>query len=360
MQCHLHVDHYELTTPKSTQNPSLNYSSPLRPTHGISNYIVSILSDVHEHAANEIQQRSNWESAWAPEPTAGITYERVPKIGDTVNHQDDLDPKTCHTMQQQDEYIQLLVVQVRQDISSHERVLMKPHFPDVLEEFALRLGNEDENTVFLEMMQAFHQMRAYVLPYLNTLQNSREANTILSRNITDQICLVKSPSEISSHIERDQLLFKSISFKIQFEPHRKKLQNSRAYSWLLSTVRQTLQMNGDVAQVMKSQKARMLQMLRENTPSTYRQISRDRKPNQYTIRFKLDWNMLIFMKHQEYSDDDSARGIVRQIITLTGHQGTVYATPLGDYMTTVWPSTGIDIVEFFEDFWENNQRPLES
>ncbi|KAK8065261.1 hypothetical protein PG997_012008 [Apiospora hydei] len=54
---------------------------------------------------------------------------------------------------------------------------------------------------------------------------------------------------------------------------------------------------------MESHRAWMLGMLRKNTPEAYRKLSRRRKPNQYSVHFKLRWNLVTFMEQQQYSDE---------------------------------------------------------
>lgn len=68
------------------------------------------------------------------------------------------------TVSAQDEYIKVLVNEIRQDLSYSECNRMKEELPVILEEFALRLGSEGDNAMFRNMMHIAHKMRKYVPP----------------------------------------------------------------------------------------------------------------------------------------------------------------------------------------------------
>lgn len=144
------------------------------------------------------------------------------------------------------------------------------------------------------------------------------------------------------------------SIEEKLEQGHQNLRTSEAYSWLISIVRRKIHMSEIEPHVMESHRHRILETLRKNTPEAYQKISRKRKPNQFSVHFRLRWNMFNFLEEQQYCDG-GIRGIIGRVITLTGDHQKAYASSLRDYMAAIWPSTGPDLVEFFEDLRENPQ-----
>lgn len=307
-----------------------------------------------------------------------------------------------------DEYVNVLVTEIRQDLSSSERALVEEHFPAILEEFALRLGNQEIGSIARNMMHVAHRKRKYVeslsfdCPFW-----SGKPTIFFYRTITSRVCGHDGNDDDSDDLEDDiddgdeedsdedksalpveknyyandvhidkwqtelpqNLLDPTVEqnqpppppddMEEQLQQYHRSLRESEAYSWLIFTARRGILMNGIEPHTMENHRVRMLEVLRKNTPESYRAISRGRKPNQYSVQFELRWDLVTFMEAQQYSDG-LTRGAIGRVITLTGDHAKVYATSLRDYMTEVWPSTGPDLVELFEDLWGSTPSSLES
>jgi hypothetical protein len=82
-------------------------------------------------------------------------------------------------------------------------------------------------------------------------------------------------------------------------------------------------------------------------------ISRRRKPVLFTVRLELDWDLVGFLKSQEYDEETPARKeslhtFVRRVITLSGDENIVQALPCSEYMEQIWPTTSHDFTQLLE------------
>jgi hypothetical protein len=130
------------------------------------------------------------------------------------------------------------------------------------------------------------------------------------------------------------------------------LRESEAYKWLISAVQRNVNMNGAQPSCMQSHRQWLLTMLETNTAREQRKISSHRRPVLYTAKFELSWNLIDFLREQEYADGD-LHAIVGRVITLTGDHQFVQALPCKEYMEQIWPSTSADFVRLLEHLVEN-------
>jgi hypothetical protein len=136
---------------------------------------------------------------------------------------------------------------------------------------------------------------------------------------------------------------------------REALRKSEAYKWLISAVQRSINMNGVQPSCMESHRQWLLKMLETNTSqaqaSKHRKISRRRRPALYTAKFELSWDIMGFLREQEYIDKD-LHAIVGRVITLSGDCQFVQALPCKEYMEQIWPTTGPDFVQLLEHLVE--------
>ena len=140
------------------------------------------------------------------------------------------------------------------------------------------------------------------------------------------------------------------------------LRKSEAYKWLISAVQRNVNMNGVRPSCMEGHRQWLLTMLETNTPREqalkHQKISRCRRPALYTAKFELSWNLMGFLREQEYADED-LHAIVGRVITLSGDHQFVQALPCKEYMEQIWPSTGADFVRLLERLVETPAQPHE-
>lgn len=121
------------------------------------------------------------------------------------------------------------------------------------------------------------------------------------------------------------------------------LRESEAYKWLISTVQRNVKINGVQPSRMRDHRQWFLALL----DATSTRISRRRKPDLYTAKFELSWDLIGFLQEQEYVDEDPS-SVIGRVITLSGDHECVQALPCKNYMEQLWPSTGPDFVQLFE------------
>jgi hypothetical protein len=126
------------------------------------------------------------------------------------------------------------------------------------------------------------------------------------------------------------------------------LRESEAYKWLISTLQRNVKVNGIEPNRMRAHHQWFLAQLDTHQgQATKHRISRHRKPDLYTAQFELSWDLMGFLREQEYADEDLS-GVVGRVITLSGDHEYVQALPCRKYMEQIWPSTGPAFVELFE------------
>lgn len=291
-------------------------------------------------------------------------------------------------------YLQIFLDELRQDLSSVDHTGMESTLPCMLEEFALRLGSQEDSNEHQRMMYIVHRNSEYVQVPDRMVKELRESNIYDTyRKIARYLCRAQdfSIDGTTCSDEEDQEKgnitppFFSKSTNIDdwlgtledlenpnapsdpnlpilpedpLEPGRAKLRNSQAYVWLIHALSCRGDMDSTVSYNLECHKSWVLEKLWDNTPSAYRRVSRRKRPSIYTAVVQLPWSLPIFIGEQEYVDID-VPGIVGRVITLTGNLDRVYAATCMEYMTEMWPSTGIELVVFLEDLLKEPDRKHE-
>jgi len=221
-------------------------------------------------------------------------------------------------------YMQILVDEVRRDLSSVSHASIEYNLPIILEQYALRIGYHGAGSAHQKMMHIVHKN---------------------SMNIARRICGKEQLSlDTTPAMSTDPLA-----------ACRVKLRSTQDYTWLIHTLKCMISMNGIATNVLDSHRDCLLDTLWDNTPSTYRHINQQRTPNLYITTFQLPWNLPKFIEEQKHADVD-VPGIVGQLITLTGNCEDAYATTCLEYMTRLWPSMGPELVAFFERLLRDPNR----
>ncbi|ETS80187.1 hypothetical protein PFICI_07716 [Pestalotiopsis fici W106-1] len=130
------------------------------------------------------------------------------------------------------------------------------------------------------------------------------------------------------------------------------LRASEAYKWLVSTIRRQVTMADVQAIQMESHRKWLLTLL--STPQSTNQIPRPskvqrrRQPPIYTVKMRLNWDIMRFIGYQEYAEQD-LNSVVSRTITLSGDGLHVQALPCQEYLEQCWPSIGPDICKLMDE-----------
>lgn len=133
----------------------------------------------------------------------------------------------------------------------------------------------------------------------------------------------------------------------------KTLLDSEAYRWLVSVMQRTSRLNGIDSFCMSSHREIIRQQLLATTgrggprSKSQRLITSKRQPPIYTVRFKLPWDPLAFLREECEAQDP--REVVGQVVTLTGDGCSLQAQTCRGYLEQVWPTTGSSFMDLVED-----------
>jgi hypothetical protein len=110
-----------------------------------------------------------------------------------------------------------------------------------------------------------------------------------------------------------------------------------AYEWLLQSIRKELLLS--VAE--ENVQANIRQTVLDCLPKT-RTVSRKESPDIHTAIFAAEWDPLLFLQEQEYSE--SPEEALERSIAITGSKKDAQATTTIQYLSQTWPSMGIHLL----------------
>lgn len=91
-----------------------------------------------------------------------------------------------------------------------------------------------------------------------------------------------------------------------------------------------------------------------NTPQASK-VQRNRQPPIYTINMQLDWDIMGFVRYQEYNKEDHY-SVISRTITLSGDGHNVQALPCQEYLKQLWPSTGPVLGNLLDELVRDPER----
>lgn len=75
-------------------------------------------------------------------------------------------------------------------------------------------------------------------------------------------------------------------------------------------------------------------------------VSRKNRPDNVRVKYVLKWDLLAFIKDQQY--DTSIDGFLARIIVLAGTSTNAQATTCEQYVNYIWPTFGLSILRLVE------------
>jgi hypothetical protein len=116
------------------------------------------------------------------------------------------------------------------------------------------------------------------------------------------------------------------------------LRKNPAYSWLLASLQSAATLSHEDDDVMKRIRTDILSAL----PSEHK-ISRRSASRPYQLTLEVDWDPILFVEEQQYSE--RLPEAIRHSITLTGSGSDAQALTVESYLLQVWPATGMSIID---------------
>ncbi|RAQ50712.1 hypothetical protein AFGD_002709 [Aspergillus flavus] len=125
------------------------------------------------------------------------------------------------------------------------------------------------------------------------------------------------------------------------EMYRELIVGSPVYEWLLGSLRRELELQPAEPDARGAIRNRILDSL----PSS-RRVSRYDQPRIYQVKFTLNWDLMAFVKEQEY--DTNKEGFLGRIITITGTRQDAQAMTCLQYLHQTWQSFEDNILRLVE------------
>ncbi|KAE8321631.1 purine and uridine phosphorylase [Aspergillus sergii] len=125
------------------------------------------------------------------------------------------------------------------------------------------------------------------------------------------------------------------------ETYRELIMDSPVYKWLLGSLRRELDLQPAEPDARGAIRNRILDSL----PPSGR-VSRYDQPSIYQVKFTLNWDLMAFVKEQEY--DTKKEGFLGRIITITGTRQDAQAMTCLQYLHQTWQSFGDKILQLVE------------
>jgi hypothetical protein len=121
-----------------------------------------------------------------------------------------------------------------------------------------------------------------------------------------------------------------------YQEVRSFLLGGSAYQWLIENAR--------TSALLTERKGTILEEIACKIDATLSSLrtTKSRTAQVFQARFEMDWDLLTFLRGQDY--DSTLEVAVEQAITITGSGSNAQALSCVDYMRQTWPSTGREIV----------------
>ncbi|RFU74661.1 pfs domain-containing [Trichoderma arundinaceum] len=117
---------------------------------------------------------------------------------------------------------------------------------------------------------------------------------------------------------------------------------SEAYEWLLRRLRREAHSTFVETNIMGAIGHEITECLQRS-----RKIKRKEPPVVYKTIFEVDWDILTFLKKQQYSDEPSVA--IERALTLTGSYQDAQVVTCLQYVNQTWPITGDRILQLIKD-----------
>lgn len=119
------------------------------------------------------------------------------------------------------------------------------------------------------------------------------------------------------------------------------ISGTSAYTWLLSRLRQELDLSSSESDIMTGIRDTILSSLPPH------RVSRKCSSETYTLIFEVDWNPRAFIEDQRYEVENGRA--IGMVLTLTGSTKDAQALNCAEYLTQTWPLTGSRILQLVRD-----------
>ncbi|KAI1284129.1 hypothetical protein F5Y07DRAFT_394061 [Xylaria sp. FL0933] len=267
------------------------------------------------------------------------------------------------------EFAEELAPVLPQSISTEQLSSLSATLPDLLKSFAVRVGQEGHSSSHYGLMHLVHKYRnqiseAVVDTFANEEQEANEEaprpNNIMpiqdkmllwarqsDQLIEDPVSLVaqtdgknSNRDELNQVLQTDNENEEFVNFPEKRE-YRDTLVNSRAYSWLLKSVINEIEL--EIPTRLNNTRAKIRTQVLEIMGEPSR-ISKRGGPERQGISYRLPW-IREYLVSQEY--EIPIHQALPRAVVVVGTEDQSFVTTCGEYLGTVWPDIGPQILELY-------------
>ncbi|KAF2652617.1 hypothetical protein K491DRAFT_695417 [Lophiostoma macrostomum CBS 122681] len=279
-------------------------------------------------------------------------------------------------------YANVLQNELSQDLDPVEVSFL----PELMGEFAVRLGHSGNSKAHRDMMYIAHKKQKQISKKTRAWQtdtfddddsgdDSSENNVSENHTSSGGTCLHEKDSNLAPYYSAERIMSWRTDQGVQHldeqdptfvSDHRdedlgighKALRESDAYIWLVSTAKRKAMSRSQASPVeIEKHRTWLFELLDLGLTSEQmtliQRVSRHRRPALYSATFEIDWNIVTFLEHQRYADS-GLEHFVGRAITLTGDTTVAQALSCQEYMEQIW-STGTEFVQFLEDLVRSSE-----
>ncbi|KAH6869157.1 hypothetical protein B0T10DRAFT_418901 [Thelonectria olida] len=235
--------------------------------------------------------------------------------------------------------------------------------PDLLRSFALKLGHKAQSQLHRDVSFFVHKYRRnFALGrYLGDLDFDMGQQTIAlieDNGYHDDELIPPTPKsyeDLLSDLTSPESDENDDAQEDDMKPtppdagmYRDFIVKTPAYSWLVASLQREATLTRATPDIMEELGQKILGSL----PSS-RKVSRKAPSQQYKAIFELNWDPLLFIKEQEYTE--SPDEALERAITITGSTNDAQAVTTGEYLSQTWPATGKDVMRLVTDVVRNTK-----
>ncbi|KAJ3578823.1 hypothetical protein NPX13_g1746 [Xylaria arbuscula] len=135
----------------------------------------------------------------------------------------------------------------------------------------------------------------------------------------------------------------------ELEDYKKVLVDDPSYMWMLARLHRDLILSTAQSSILDQ----ITKEIQTKFPQT-RTISRKRPPDEVHVTFTIDWDILGFLYQQDY--DIPHFEAIQNCVTLTGTRIHAQALTCKQYMTQMWPFTGMQTLKLIQEALKTAER----
>ncbi|KAI5923380.1 hypothetical protein F4810DRAFT_668607 [Camillea tinctor] len=269
------------------------------------------------------------------------------------------------------EFAEELCSAIPREFDAQDIAKLSQSLPNLLKDFAIKLGNEGDTPIHKLLMYFVHQYHKQIIGHIHRIYALRDEDddersqsdagigfedkvSFWLHNTTGRGLDNPEGPPYDGHDSDDDFYDADDMTESDLpglSEYRAILHHAPAYRWLLARVRTEglLEIPGEdtARDVIRDYLLRAM--------GRPKRISRKTSPDRHKVRFEVDWNPCTFFHEQQYTQSPSE--IIVGAITLTGSGDNVQAATCLQYLDQTWPETGSYLLKLLQRLLDSRGIP---